>query len=291
LLSQVNGNKTVHGIIKGAGLKKEDALPFIYALLITEIFVVRGKVIEAKQETKLERLKGIVARFRSIDYYEVLGIKKDTCVGDMKKTYLGLAKKYHPDKHSNDNPEVTRTTSEIFTIINEAYSTLSNEDNKRAYEERLKAEANGDILSDGTNLASAEVQFQRGKIALYRRDFKSAKEAFEWAVRIFPNESEYKAHLGWAIYNIAPRDAEEVKRAKELIREALSTTPKQDKAHYFIGIICRMEGHLDDAERAFSQAVKLNPYFNEAISELRFVKMKKKKQGEASLFGKLLGKN
>lgn len=204
---------------------------------------------------------------------------------DMKKTYFELANKYHPDKHLNEHPEITRTTSEIFTIINEAYATLSNEDNKKAYEERLKAEAKGDILSDGTNLASAEVQFQRGKIVLYRRDFKSAKEAFEWAVRIFPNEAEYKAHLGWAIYNIAPQDAEEVKKAKELIRKALSTAPKQDKAHYFIGVIYRMEERFDDAERAFSLAVKLNPYLNEAISELRFLLMKKKKQGEAGLFG------
>lgn len=54
-----------------------------------------------------------------MDYYQLLGLKKNSSMDEIKKTYRKLAIKFHPDKH--DDEEKT----EYFKKITEAYETLS----------------------------------------------------------------------------------------------------------------------------------------------------------------------
>ncbi|MCK5867653.1 MAG: DnaJ domain-containing protein, partial [Mycoplasmataceae bacterium] len=63
------------------------------------------------------------------DYYEVLGISKDTSAGDIKKAFRKLAMKYHPDRNKEAGAQ------DKFKEINEAYEVLS-DDNKRAQYDR-----------------------------------------------------------------------------------------------------------------------------------------------------------
>ena len=56
------------------------------------------------------------------DYYEVLGIKKDSTVAQIKKAYRSLALKHHPDRVAEDKKA---ESSERFKEISEAYGVLS----------------------------------------------------------------------------------------------------------------------------------------------------------------------
>ncbi|MFH1643216.1 MAG: molecular chaperone DnaJ [Patescibacteria group bacterium] len=59
------------------------------------------------------------------DYYEILGVSKDSSPEDIKKAYYKLAHKYHPDKGGDENK---------FKEINEAYQVLSDENKKSQYD-------------------------------------------------------------------------------------------------------------------------------------------------------------
>lgn len=65
------------------------------------------------------------------DYYEVLGVSKDTPKEDIKKSYRKLAMQYHPDKNPGD-----ATAEDKFKEAAEAYEVLS-DDQKRAQYDRF----------------------------------------------------------------------------------------------------------------------------------------------------------
>ena len=64
------------------------------------------------------------------DYYDILGVSKDTPQDEIKKSYRKLALKYHPDK----NPD-NKAAEEKFKEAAEAYEVLSNAEKRKKYDQ------------------------------------------------------------------------------------------------------------------------------------------------------------
>jgi curved DNA-binding protein len=64
-----------------------------------------------------------------MDYYEILGVKKDSSTQDIKKAYRKLAMKYHPDRNKGD-----KEAEEKFKKISEAYAVLSDPEKRKQYD-------------------------------------------------------------------------------------------------------------------------------------------------------------
>ena len=62
------------------------------------------------------------------DFYKVLGVSKDISDADLKKAYRKLARKYHPDSNQGDAAAEAK-----FKEISEAYSVLSDKDQREEY--------------------------------------------------------------------------------------------------------------------------------------------------------------
>lgn len=63
------------------------------------------------------------------DYYQILGVSRDTEKSDIKKAYRKLARKYHPDVNQSAVAE------EKFKEANEAYEVLKDTDKRSAYDQ------------------------------------------------------------------------------------------------------------------------------------------------------------
>jgi molecular chaperone DnaJ len=72
------------------------------------------------------------------DYYEVLGVHRNASDTEIKKAYRKLAIKFHPDKNSGD-----RAAEDKFKEISEAYSVLSDTQQRVIYDQYGHAGLNG----------------------------------------------------------------------------------------------------------------------------------------------------
>jgi len=64
-----------------------------------------------------------------IDYYKILGVKKNATKAEIKKAYRKLARKHHPDLNPNDKEAELK-----FKQVNEAHEVLSNEEKRKKFD-------------------------------------------------------------------------------------------------------------------------------------------------------------
>jgi curved DNA-binding protein len=64
------------------------------------------------------------------DYYEILGVKRDATVEQIRQAYRKLARKYHPDLNPGD-----KAAEEKFKEINEANEVLSDAEKRKRYDQ------------------------------------------------------------------------------------------------------------------------------------------------------------
>ncbi|GAA1125147.1 DnaJ C-terminal domain-containing protein [Arthrobacter flavus] len=63
------------------------------------------------------------------DFYKILGVPKDATAADIKKSYRKLARKHHPDQN-----QATGGSDKMFKDISEAYSVLSDSEDRQQYD-------------------------------------------------------------------------------------------------------------------------------------------------------------
>ena len=156
------------------------------------------------------------------DPYSVLGVSQSASDDEVKKAYRDLARKYHPDNYQN-NP-LADLAEEKMKEINEAYDVITkqrsgsyqstggsygsyNAGQSRSYGGQDPNFARVRSLINAGNLAAAEQllfqipnktaewYFLSGSIAYRKGWLDEAKQNFNMAVQMDPNNMEYRQAL------------------------------------------------------------------------------------------------
>ncbi|PVE98355.1 MULTISPECIES: DnaJ C-terminal domain-containing protein [unclassified Microbacterium] len=90
------------------------------------------------------------------DFYKTLGVSKDVSDADLKKTYRKLARKYHPDSNQGDAAAEAK-----FKEISEAYSVLSDADQRKEYDEIRAMGSGARFTAGGAGAGGFEDVFSR----------------------------------------------------------------------------------------------------------------------------------
>lgn len=95
----------------------------------------------------------------------------------------------------------------------------------------------------------------------------------------YRNKAEYFAYLGWVLYNKVANTPQETQRAKECIKKAISMNEWSAPAHYFQGMILKIEGDIEGASREFDMVLDINPDHAEAKWEKWLIHGKTERKG------------
>ncbi|WP_460796039.1 DnaJ C-terminal domain-containing protein [Microbacterium sp. GXF0217] len=90
------------------------------------------------------------------DFYKTLGVSKDVGDADLKKTYRKLARKYHPDSNPGD-----AAAEATFKEISEAYSVLSDAEQRKEYDEIRAMGSGARFTASGAGAGGFEDVFSR----------------------------------------------------------------------------------------------------------------------------------
>ncbi|MFF5624510.1 DnaJ C-terminal domain-containing protein [Microbacterium sp. NPDC012755] len=90
------------------------------------------------------------------DFYKTLGVSKDVSDADLKKTYRKLARKYHPDSNQGDAAAEAK-----FKEISEAYSVLSDAEQRKEYDEIRAMGSGARFTASGQGAGGFEDVFSR----------------------------------------------------------------------------------------------------------------------------------
>ncbi|HIA50741.1 MAG TPA: tetratricopeptide repeat protein [Candidatus Melainabacteria bacterium] len=165
------------------------------------------------------------------DYYAVLGVEESASQEEIRKAYLALAKKLHPDRFPND-PEKRLVAQSEFAKVSRAHDVVSDAERRAEYDAvrlltRKRHSQNNlsaispDTLEDGDglqidtplsstgnfqipgneteeeniNIKWANKHLSRADDLFRRRNYKEAETALKEAIRLVPTDPRYHNKL------------------------------------------------------------------------------------------------
>ena len=102
-------------------------------------------------------------------------------------------------------------------------------------------------------------------------------ELFKEAVQLYPDEGEYHAYLGWALWLSDPQGEGRVELARKHLLRGAKLAPSSDKPYLFLGRLYKAEGKDAVAEKMFQKVIELDPDCVDAIRELRLIDMRRQR--------------
>jgi Flp pilus assembly protein TadD len=245
-----------------------------------------------------------LSKKRALNYFELLNLSQNATQAQIDQAFNEIAAKYHPDQTTNINSvQVKKLSNEMFNMACEAHQTLSDNEQKNAYIAKInlkkvpakqahsnneynQIESADDDLTD--NVLNAESMFKKAKEAIKMQRYDEAKTMLESAVGLCPDEGEYRSLLGLALFKSDPDNTTVQLEAREQLSQAISLSPKLDKAYVYLGYVYRHMGQSILSHHEFMKALACNPKCQEALDALNLEKSKnkKKKKGFPHFFGK-----
>ncbi len=238
--------------------------------LIREGLLIKG--VKKKKETDLiiQKVNEMYENIDTLNYYDILKIDIKASSSEIKQAFLKSVQIYHPDKYRNlPDSTIKSKLTILFTFLNNAYKTLSDETAKSKYDNILLKKT---IIRDpDSTIISVEEQFRRGTDEMKKGNFWGASEFFRWATRKNPDKAEYWAYLSLALSKMPKRN----KEAEETITKAVALEPQNAKYYIHLGTVYLHAGLKQRAEQQFKKALDWDPENKTAMKELDKLQGKK----------------
>jgi DnaJ-class molecular chaperone len=151
-----------------------------------------------------------------LDYYKLLGVSHTAGVSDIRKAFMAIAAKFHPDRNRNASAQVQKALYDIFKRLNEAYRVLCIPGQRQAYNKEL---ATGKMRLDNSTRKKSGPENPEDTIKN-----RQARQFYREAVEELKNGNLMKAELHCKVAQSRERDNEAIENLVAKIN-----TAKQNK--------------------------------------------------------------
>jgi curved DNA-binding protein CbpA len=207
-------------------------------------------------------------------YYSILQVSANATPDEIKRSYLKLAKKYHPDRFTDS--EEKKTAHEKFSRITESYRILSDENLRQEYDRSL---SKGTSKGDEAKETQAKNAFKRAIAFMKQNDPWRAVNLLRIACRYNP-QPMYISYLGLAL--VYTRQYQ--KEGFEKLKLAINKMMFNPMMHINLGLAYEFCDNKTDALQAFYEALNWDKNNTTALRGIERLQSKKK-----GFFGRLFG--
>lgn len=308
IFDHCHGQLTQQQILQRFPLSRRESEAVLAALLCTGILVGRkdpAPVAAAVEQSASAESPEVAARRKAFlkdynwmmeqDFFTLLGVTEADGKEQIRKSYVKLVKRYHPDRFFEEGmiQELKDKVNDLFQRISEAHETLIDPAAKARYVNDLKGLNDNRRRPTFDNILEAEAAFQQGRTLFRHRNYREALEAFNQALELGPEETEYLLYQAWSAYKVAPHDRYQAEQTRQKLTRVVQRNPKLALAHLYLGYLHKEDGNLSEAVRRFEKTIQLDPNCTEALRELRLIRMRQEtpsKGGGKGLLGKVFNK-
>ena len=230
---------------------------------------------------------------RTQDYFWALGVDQDAGAAELDRAYEALARSFHADRYRLGPEDDRKAAQEIFERLTEAHRTLRDPARRKAYVAKLtrtpedtgvdaepertdrpRPLAAPATATSAPSNAAARALYEAGLEHLKGRRHHEAVEALRQAARLVPNESDFRAALGWALFRQAPADARAGRAAVAELRRALQLDERHRAAAQHLAEIYAQTGQPDLAVQELERLLAIDPAATEVAEELHRLRTK-----------------
>lgn len=233
--------------------------------------------LTAEQSALKAKILERAERITSQDYFQMLGVERDTSPEAVQKAFFGLAKVWHPDRLPPALADVKDACSKVFTHLTEAHATLMNTSKRQDYMTLLKdGGATPDDQARIHAILEAATEFQKAEFLLKRSaGDPQAYEIVKRCVSLDGEQADYMALLAW----LDAQKPECLSREKTLekvrvLDQCIEKNPNCERAFFYRGMLYKRIEELSKAIKDFKRAADLNPRNLDAIREVRLHNMR-----------------
>ncbi|MEW6730464.1 MAG: DUF4388 domain-containing protein [Acidobacteriota bacterium] len=217
------------------------------------------------------------------DAYGILEISRQASDMEVADAYKTLARKFHPDRHSqllNYNLSLRTDLEKIFQALASAFSLLDTREKRNLYNTlsrsgkfridttttRVAAAKDAQSQTNESRSASLAAKplvsndaadwLRRGQENYQLGQYEQARLAFERATELAPQVAEYHFQLARALAHLVGSFL----AAEAQFYRTLELAPNNADYYAEFGLFYQRFSLIDRAERMFEQCLKLNPH-------------------------------
>ena len=207
----------------------------------------------------IDAARDALLRTAEANFYGVLGVAQAASMAEIRKAYYAMALDYHPDRFGKEVGESDRQVVEdLFARISGAFSTLSSDEKRKEYDEKLRS---GALLLEKQEKAPvdkkqlARESFDKARALLAGGDRSRALGFLEHAVDTDQDNWDYRMALGKFFLG----DGRLRRKAEPQFLEAIRIDQSKADAYWQLGVLYKAAGVKSRAIQKLREGLNWDP--------------------------------